>query len=376
MNMLSDWKQELKNIFVEAKSLKIGYAKEWLKKLRTYKKICIFGAGEHGITWYNVLEKTGIKAEVFCDNDEEKWGKEIINGVKCISPKEYRKEAARTACIIAMRKYEDVYEQLSGWGMKENLFVGTVNTISFLTNYECIGNLDKLAGVFSGMWSVMELCEDEMSKKICCQTLRKWFLDIEADIPDNGEAYFFNEEIRLSEKECLVDAGAFDGDTIRSFLEAIKGAFSKIYAFEMDERNYEQLKRNCLAENKDSRIELYQIGLSDKKGVLHYSSNFQTSQLEEKGKYTCEINCLDDILEGKPVTFIKMDIEGSEMEALRGAKRIIMEKVPKLAICIYHSMKDFLEIPLFIKELNPKYKIMIRHHSDTEAETVCYAYEE
>ena len=68
-----------------------------------------------------------------------------------------------------------------------------------------------------------------------------------------------------------------------------------------------------------------------------------------------------------------MDIEGSEQDALLGAAGIIRRDRPRLAICIYHKPEDLYEIPFLIKELVPEYRLYIRHHSDTYAETVLYA---
>ena len=80
-------------------------------------------------------------------------------------------------------------------------------------------------------------------------------------------------------------------------------------------------------------------------------------------------------LDMKP-TFIKMDIEGAEIAALDGLKNTISNRKPKMAICIYHSLSDFREVPLKILELNPEYQISIRNHDHLYCliETVCYAY--
>lgn len=81
----------------------------------------------------------------------------------------------------------------------------------------------------------------------------------------------------------------------------------------------------------------------------------------------------ETIRKGDKVTFIKMDVEGAELESLKGAKEIIIRDKPKLAISIYHKPEDMAAIPLYIKRLVPKYKFYIRHHSNGSSETVLYA---
>lgn len=373
------WEKKLEELIQDAKDIKIGYAREWLEKVKSYERVCIFGAGEHGYCWYNILKMYGISVDCFYDNDKNKHQSEIIDGRRCFSVEELLKQNKSTAVIIAMRDYEAAYKQAGKYlDESSGLFVATVNKISFMANCNFVNDAGKLDEIYEKLLEIFSLCNDEMSKEICCQTISKWFLDENANIVNNGEAYFFNEEIPLSDEECLVDAGAFDGDTIESFIRATNGQYKKIYAFEMDQRNYDSLKKAVQKfEGADSKIELYKLGLLDGKGVMHYSSNFECTQFEEDGNMTCEVDSLDNIFVGKDqnkkVTFIKMDIEGGEMKALHGARKLIAEQKPKLAICIYHSVDDFINIPIYIKQLNPEYKIIIRHHSECEAETVCYA---
>ena len=79
------------------------------------------------------------------------------------------------------------------------------------------------------------------------------------------------------------------------------------------------------------------------------------------------------VAEEDKVTFIKMDVEGAELESLKGAKETILRNKPKLAICIYHKPDDLIDIPLYINELVPEYKLYIRHHSNDRGETALYA---
>ncbi|EOS66974.1 FkbM family methyltransferase [Oscillibacter sp. 1-3] len=95
----------------------------------------------------------------------------------------------------------------------------------------------------------------------------------------------------------------------------------------------------------------------------------------DDGEIVVPVATIDEIVEKEnpKVTMIKMDIEGSELEALKGAKKTIQRNKPKLAICIYHKPEDMLEIPLYIKSLVPEYKLYVRHHSNSNVETVLYA---
>ena len=87
-----------------------------------------------------------------------------------------------------------------------------------------------------------------------------------------------------------------------------------------------------------------------------------------------EIDALDNLITDEKVNFIKMDIEGSEMEALKGATKIIEISKPILAICVYHKSEDLFTIPQYIKKLNPNYKFYLRKHSNVSShELVLYA---
>lgn len=68
-----------------------------------------------------------------------------------------------------------------------------------------------------------------------------------------------------------------------------------------------------------------------------------------------------------------MDIEGSELEALKGAQELIKRNQPKLAICIYHKAEDYFQIPLYLHTLVPAYRFYVRHHFYGATETVLYA---
>jgi hypothetical protein len=92
------------------------------------------------------------------------------------------------------------------------------------------------------------------------------------------------------------------------------------------------------------------------------------------GVISIQVKTIDN-LNLEKVTFIKMDVEGAELNALKGAEKTILKDKPKLAICIYHSNEDMVCIAEYIHNLAPEYKLYVRQHFlfPSAAETVLYA---
>ncbi len=183
--------------------------------------------------------------------------------------------------------------------------------------------------------------------------------------------YFQKDLLPPWEEEVLVDGGAYTGDTIYSFMDNYINDNTKsfrIYAWEPEANNRRQLQKNCVGRN----VTIVPYGMWKDKNVLKFCEAAGSSCIEEHGIKDIEVNSIDNVHGGKKITFIKMDIEGAEIEALEGAKNTIISQHPKLAICIYHKPEHLYEIPLFIHDLVPEYKLYIRHHSDTISETVLY----
>ena len=188
--------------------------------------------------------------------------------------------------------------------------------------------------------------------------------------------YFVDDIIRVEDSEVFIDVGAYVGDTIKPLLaqaEEKHVTIKRIVAFEPGDLNYKMLK-SFYGEREN--IELVKKGLSDQTGTLYFSGSGQSVRLAdstEQGKTAVPVTRLDDVPSCSDATWIKMDIEGAEMSALACAKETILRNHPKLSICIYHSDEDMLQIPEYIHELVPEYKLYIRHHTRSKNETVLYA---
>ena len=110
-----------------------------------------------------------------------------------------------------------------------------------------------------------------------------------------------------------------------------------------------------------------------KETLSFFAGDGKLSRISDDGNVIINVDAMDSIIKDDKITFLKMDIEGSELKALHGARKIIQRDKPKLAICVYHKPEDIIEIPLYINSLVPEYKFYMRHYSIDSAETVLYA---
>jgi FkbM family methyltransferase len=186
--------------------------------------------------------------------------------------------------------------------------------------------------------------------------------------------YFGEEYLRTVENEVYIDAGAYNGDTIKRFLKFCDKKYKKIYAFEPDPNNYKVLEDNIRKE-RIYNSHLIKKGTWNKSDTLLFSLSGMGSKIKETGVSSVEVVAIDEVVKDDVVTFIKMDIEGAELCSLQGARKTIQRDKPRLAISVYHKREDILTIPLYIHSLVPEYRFFLRHHTTglDYYDTVLYA---
>lgn len=280
------------------------------------KGIIIYGGGHDGVRTKKVVEKSGYVVDYFCDNDSSKVGK-TIEGIPVISQKELLEKYCDYVVIIGTRKYcDEVYKEL------------------ILNKYPSERILKSVYGIPLAVY---------------------------------GKQYF--DVFKPKENEIFVDAGAYDGNTIRDFVSWTAGNYSRVYALEPVAELCEVCK-----EKKMQNVMIYNNAAWDREEMLHFSENeAAASRIEEEGNIVVHGRDIDGIVNNDKVTYIKLDVEGSELKALQGARKTIINNKPRLAVCIYHTPWDIIELPLYILELVPEYKFYIRHYSSDIWETVLYA---
>jgi FkbM family methyltransferase len=184
--------------------------------------------------------------------------------------------------------------------------------------------------------------------------------------------YFPSDIIKLTDNESYIDCGAFTGDTIEDFLKATGGKYKKIWAAEPDKNNYAALMK-YVSERKLTDIEIVNKGIYGFAGKLPFvESASMLSMIDGQSDHYIEVDTIDHITAGEPVTYIKFDVEGAEWEALKGAEHTIKKYKPTLGVSIYHKERDLIDIPLYIKQLVPEYKFYFRVHKKLAIDTVLY----
>ena len=254
-------------------------------------------------------------------------------------------------------------------GFLEQIFKSGLDNLKFSRSYIILTNIEKCKSVY-------DLLEDTLSRKTYLRILCKNIMQCKFyfDLPQSKQ-YFDESVFKISDNESFWDVGGYDGDTIQQFVECCDGKYDSIVTFEPDKEMFVKLVSNSV---QYKNIIYFNAGLCDNTGMMMFQKRkFGASRIVENDNNDNDISKIygikGDDIHLKP-TYIKMDIEGAEKEALAGMKNTIQLFFPKMAICIYHEPEDIWEIPLMIKKISEKYHIAIRHHSYTSSETVCYAY--
>ena len=172
----------------------------------------------------------------------------------------------------------------------------------------------------------------------------------------------FSNLLQLGPKEFYADLGAYNGDTIEEFLQYTGGRFAGVYGMEPDPKNYRKLceRAERLGIFHDDRVSLWNLAAWDDRDVLTFAPRAgRNSAVADSGR-RIEADSLDNLLGKAPLTFLKMDVEGSEARAILGSANAIRRHKPKLMISAYHRSEDLFALPLQIQRIQPGYRFYLR----------------
>ncbi len=220
------------------------------------------------------------------------------------------------------------------------------------------------------------LLADEFSKRVFENVLNfklSGKIDLLRDI-ETPKDEVYRQILHLGTEEHYLDLGGYDGDTVLEFLEQTGGKYGSVTVLEPDVKNFRKLTKTAEQYGWED-MQLLNKGVWSEDSTLSFDNRAgRNSFLSSSGRTTVPVCSVDGLLQDKPCTFIKMDVEGAEREALLGAAKTIRQKNPKLAFSGYHRSEDLFSLPLLLKEIEPSYRIYLRHHPYLPAwETNFYA---
>jgi FkbM family methyltransferase len=192
--------------------------------------------------------------------------------------------------------------------------------------------------------------------------------------PCDDPQYFPKSLFRRREDECFVDCGAFDGDSLLSLADWSGGKFRKAVAFEADPTNFAALERTVAMDHRlDGRVRKIQAAVGRHRSKLRFAASGNGSAaISISGGIEVDCVPLDDILASERPTYIKMDIEGAEIDALQGAA-VTLQSQPLVAACTYHTQDHLWQVPLQMRQLMPATQMVLRPHRADGFDLVCYS---
>ena len=353
------------------------------------RDLVLMGAGGLGRRTLAGLRRDGVEPLAFADNSPARQGT-TIDGVRVLSPPDAaRAFGSRAAFVVTIwganspHRFEHSREQLRALGCDAispfpPLFWKHAEALLPFYLQDLPSRLlearDKVRRAY-------DLWEDEASR---AEYLAQVRFRLNADFdglphPVEHAQYFPDDLFAWSAGEWIVDGGAYDGDTIRTVTTKYGDRFGHILALEPDPVNFAKLQAEVAALPPASRakIDCRQVAVGSRRATLHLDATgtaaSATSAVASAGTIAVEADTIDALVAGAAPTFLKLDIEGFEIDALEGGRGTIRQYGPVLAVCVYHRQDHLWRIPLLLREWRDDYAFFLRPHNEEGWDLVCYA---
>ena len=363
-----------KYLIIKILFIKITFKKKSPKLFKTYKDNIFFNRINN---IFNLCKLYNLNIEDFNDTDLKPiWNNNIFND-KNIDGITVNDLIQKIENAFDLEKLEKSYYLLSDEYSK-NIFISAIisrttkyNGLSFILYYSnswkyyydlYLAKTDETIEINNSKLYLYDLSKLSFSKDVKLfytqkQLFETYFL----------EQYRYKDKVMVEKGDYVIDGGACYGDTALYF-STLCGESGKVFSFEFIKNNIEIFNKNIkLNINLSNRIKLIENPLYNVSNVdLLISNDGPSSSInnnDSKNNSYKSISIDDFVIQNniEKIDFIKLDIEGAELDALNGAKETIIKYKPKLAICLYHQNSDFYNIPLYINSIVPEYKFYFDH---------------
>ena len=345
--------------------------------------LAIYGAGNIGKDVLLSLQK--MQKKVVCFIDQNKSGNKIDN-IKIISLEEIKSYEIDIVIIGIFSSPEQcetnyIINNLVKYNLKKIItfeeFFQSFYTFFNKSNYYWLTSTEYFKKDIEKINKVKYLFIDEKSRELYDAQIRHRLGESYKILPkpEFDSIQYLSDDVPINRNNInFIDLGAYTGDTILTLLE--NGVtFNKILAFEPDIGNFLKLSENInKIKNEISEFFLFPTGVADINNVMFFdSAESSNSSFIENGNSSVPVISIDDCIFGFNPDYIKIDIEGFELNALKGLKNTISKFRPNIAVCLYHLPNDIYDIPIWFNENFENYSLYLRVHFSHCFETVLYA---
>ena len=356
---------------------KKNYTDETIKKLKhSNKKLIIYGAGVYSYVLTNYLKAKGIKIfkkvvdESFIQSDN-------LFGIEVISINDILEDIDDYNIVIGFTNYPQAIKKLKKYGFK-NIFV--IDVPNFLNIPQTFMDYSFVSENKEDFEKAYNFFEDELSKRTFIGEINTKLSGDLSHIFNNTKIdhlYFTKKNFTKKKNEILLDVGGFTGDTVKDFHYITNGNYSHIISLEPFPKIFHELKKTINTLQINDRCTPVQIGAWNKKDILSFNNTEMDidSKIELHGNSKINVNTIDSILSdiNLSITYMKLDINGAEYNALKGASETISKKRPFIAVKM-HVKEDFFRLPILLKKIAPKIKLKLRQRNYMSMMLVLYAF--
>lgn len=323
--------------------------------LRTVRKpIYLYGMGNGADTLLQLLTRIGVRVRgVFASDEFVRY--QSFHGFSVTSYAEARAAAPHMLILVAFGSSRpEVMANIARLAREQELYAPALPLFGgeLFTAAYARAHARELAEIYARL-------ADEASRLAFRELVA---YKLHGDIRhlfacETPQAEVFSTFFHLRPGESYADLGAYTGDTIAQFA-ALCPQYRRIYGMEPDARSFRKLLQNT----KDlPRTTLWNTCCTDRPQFLSFCARGGRNSSLGEGR-PMPAYPLDSILDGTPISYLKMDVEGQEAAALEGARRSIAAFRPKMLVYAYHRSEDLFALPLRVLKIRPDYRIYLRHH--------------
>ncbi len=183
----------------------------------------------------------------------------------------------------------------------------------------------------------------------------------EISTPDDD----FSEILHPDHYKTCGDLGGYTGDTVHDLLKRYPN-IQKIVSVEPDQKTFLKLEKNCVGLPV---LPVYGAAWEKEEPLFFTVLGNRGSGIGAIGKKQAEVPgvTVDRLFENRRADYLKYDVEGAELSALKGSEKTIRRDRPELLVSCYHRPEDLFVLPLYLKEQYPFYKLYLRRHKGVPA---------